>query len=100
LSDTEKKPGMPEETAPAPVAPPISVGTEYTRAFIMASIEVNGRKWGRKVVKEMAKVLASEETFAEPLRPVAGYAEALRIHRETMAVFQGHLPAYLVLLKV
>jgi hypothetical protein len=59
---------------------------------------MHGRRWGKKFVRELAQFLASEETFTVPIRPHAGDEQAARVHHETMALFQGHLPAYLALI--
>jgi hypothetical protein len=80
--------------------PQMTAGTEYTRALTEALITMHGKKWGKRLIRHLAARMASQETFVTPIRPIVGAENAIRIHRESVALFQGHIPGFLALLDI
>jgi hypothetical protein len=78
--------------------PKMTAGTEYSRGIASVLIEMNGKKWGKRFVKKLGDFFANEDQVVTPIRPIAGDEEAIRIHHDTLTLFQSHIPAYLRLL--
>jgi hypothetical protein len=83
-----------------PATIPISLETEYTRSLAEALIEVNGKKWGKRFLRKWGDRLAHKDTFAIPIRHIAGAERAAQVHHDALSLFQGHLPSYLALLGI
>lgn len=88
---------MSAEAEPTEQLPPPSPEFVMMRVFICAVLRVTTPKKGEAILREMAEMLASEESLADvmPIRRSSQMAAVGRARREAVAIFRTYLPVFL-----
>lgn len=83
--------------APPSELPEPSAVLVLFRVFLCAFLTVSGPKKGEAVLREMAEMLATEESLSSimPIRPASQAHGVTKARREAVAAFRALLPAFL-----